>query len=59
MLTPRVQDKAKPRRTEWQLNHNHGNLTLNNFVRTTIFVDMIVHIGILDCINSHASKNPF
>jgi hypothetical protein len=38
------------------LKKNHGNLTLNNFVKAAIFVDMIVHIGTLDCIKSHALK---
>jgi len=34
--------------------NNHGNLTLNNFVKATIFAAMIVHIGTLDFINSNA-----
>jgi hypothetical protein len=33
---------------------SHGNLTLNNFVKATIFVDMIVQTG---CINSYALKS--
>jgi hypothetical protein len=39
-----------------QSKNNHVNLTLNNFVKATIFADMIVHIGTLDFINSNALK---
>jgi hypothetical protein len=52
----RVQNKTKLTHTEGSSKNNHGNLTLNNFVKATIFVDIIVQIGTLDCINSNALK---
>jgi hypothetical protein len=49
---------GKPVRTNARCRskNNHVNLVLNNFVKATIFADMIVHIGTLDFINSNASK---